>query len=134
MNTSAAVFAGGESASQEAGAQFAARQHLQTVKVQADVIAGQARDIDKISKQVIEAQAECVRLATVLRAEQGAHGATMGELAALRASMPGATDWRPYHSALSQCAELLDNMGDGDSIFDTPKYLAAKLARPTPSA
>lgn len=39
-----------------------------------------------------------------------------------------ATDWRPYHSALSQCAELLDNMPDEHSIFDTPKFLAEKLA------
>lgn len=38
-----------------------------------------------------------------------------------------APDWRPYHSALSQCAELLDNMSDGDPIIDTPKFLAAKL-------
>jgi len=37
-------------------------------------------------------------------------------------------DWRVYHSALGQCAELLDNMEDGVPITDTPKYLAAKLA------
>jgi hypothetical protein len=45
-----------------------------------------------------------------------------------------ATDWRPYHSALSQCAELLDNMKDGDSIFDVPKYLADYLASQSQAA
>lgn len=45
-------------------------------------------------------------------------------------SSPGsATDWRAYHSALSQCAELLDNMQDGHPVTETPKYLAEKLAQ-----
>jgi hypothetical protein len=42
--------------------------------------------------------------------------------------MTGNADWKAYHSALSRCAELLDNMADGDPITDTPKFLAEKLA------
>lgn len=36
-------------------------------------------------------------------------------------------DWFGYHSALSQCAEMLDNMSDGDKLTETPRFLAEKL-------
>jgi hypothetical protein len=32
-----------------------------------------------------------------------------------------------YHSALSACAEMLDNMDDSDPLIDVPMFLAAKL-------
>jgi hypothetical protein len=34
---------------------------------------------------------------------------------------------KAYHSALSRCADLLDNMADNDALIDTPIYLKAKL-------
>lgn len=49
-------------------------------------------------------------------------------------AIPHSPDWLAYHSALSQCAELLDNMAEGDPITDTPKFLAAKLAEQASAA
>lgn len=66
----------------ETGAQFAARQHLQTVQSQEVIIAGQQQEIDRLSKQTIEQAAEIVRLGQVLRAEQAEIGRLYGERAA----------------------------------------------------
>jgi len=48
--------------------------------------------------------------------------------AATKPTDPVLQQWQQFQSALSQCAELLKNMSDGDSLLDTPKFLAAALA------
>jgi hypothetical protein len=59
-------------------------------------------------------------------------------LLATKAAPEPAPDGWQFHSALSRCAELLDNMADNDALIDTPIYLKAKLAElaasPAPSA
>lgn len=87
---------------QESGAQFAARQHLQTVKTQETIIHGQQKEIE--------------RLTAALRVVQSSCGLLMGQVAAFEAraagapAEPTASELREQFDALQFNAQRLRNV------------------------